>query len=143
MRTLAGYLTHAVEEFPVNPKSIYEMVVVGNSTMRDMFFRLDVFPIGQNPYRSITEIELSEGKRTTTALSESAKRLLLPIHPKARVYGAPLISGHVGADAAACMLAIDLAHEDRIVCVMDIGTNTELILGNKDRIFAASCPAGP
>ena len=55
----------------------------------------------------------------------------------------PIISGHVGADAAACMLAIDLAHEDRLVAVMDIGTNTELILGNSDRILAASCPAGP
>src|SRR5207253_9542159 len=83
------------------------------------------------------------GKRATTSVSESAKRLLLPIHPKARVYGAPIISGHVGADAAACMLAIDLANEDRVVCVMDIGTNTELILGNRDRILAASCPAGP
>src|SRR6185295_4922488 len=72
-----------------------------------------------------------------------AKRLLLPIHPKARVYGGPIISGHLGADAAACMLAIDLAHDDRLVAVMDIGTNTELILGIKDRILAASCPAGP
>jgi uncharacterized 2Fe-2S/4Fe-4S cluster protein (DUF4445 family) len=68
---------------------------------------------------------------------------LLPIHPKARVYGAPIISGHVGADAAACMLAVDMAHEERLVAVMDIGTNTELILGNKNRILAASCPAGP
>jgi uncharacterized 2Fe-2S/4Fe-4S cluster protein (DUF4445 family) len=49
----------------------------------------------------------------------------------------------VGADAAACMLAIDLANEERTVAVMDIGTNTELILGNKNKIFAASCPAGP
>ena len=68
---------------------------------------------------------------------------MLPIHPKARVYGAPIISGHVGADAAACMLAVDLAHEERLVAVMDIGTNTELIVGNKHRILAASCPAGP
>jgi len=52
----------------------------------------------------------------------------------------PIISGHVGADAAACMLGIDLANEDRLVAVMDIGTNTELILGNKHRILAASCP---
>ena len=59
------------------------------------------------------------------------------------MYGAPVISGHVGADAAACMLAIDLAHEDRLVALMDIGTNTELILGNRHRILAASCPAGP
>jgi uncharacterized 2Fe-2S/4Fe-4S cluster protein (DUF4445 family) len=143
MRTLAGYLTHAIEKFPVDPKMIYEMVVVGNSTMRDLFFRQDVYSIGQTPYRSLTEIEMAEGKRTTTSLEMTGLRSLLPIHPRARVYGAPIISGHVGADAAAAMLAVDLAHEDRLIAIMDIGTNTELILGNKDRILAASCPAGP
>ncbi len=143
MRTLAGYLSHAIEKFPVDPKTIYEMVVVGNSTMRDLFFRQNVYSIGQTPYHSITEIEMAEGKRTTTSLVQTGQQSLLPIHPKARVYGAPIISGHVGADAAACMLAVDLAHEDRLVAIMDIGTNTELILGNKHRILAASCPAGP
>ena len=143
MRTLAGYLTHAIEEFPVDPRTIYEMVVVGNSTMRDLFFWQNVHSIGQNPYRSITEIEMAQGKRATTSLTSTGQRSLLPIHPRARVYGAPIISGHVGADAAACMLAIDLAHEDRLVALMDIGTNTELILGNRHRILAASCPAGP
>ena len=142
-RTLAGYLTHAIEEFPVDPKSIYEIVVAGNSTMRDLFFRLNVYSIGQNPYRSITEIEMSKGKRATTSLFESPKRLLLPIHPKARIYGLPLISGHVGADAASCMLAVNIANEEHLVTIMDIGTNTELILGNKHKILAASCPAGP
>ncbi|HEV2446604.1 MAG TPA: ASKHA domain-containing protein [Candidatus Sulfopaludibacter sp.] len=142
-RTLAGYLTHAIEEFPVDPRSIGEMVVVGNSTMRDLFFRQSVYSIGQSPYRSITELDMAQGKRATTSLVETGRRCLLPIHPEAHVYGAPIISGHVGADAAACMLAIDLAHEDRLVAVMDIGTNTELILGNRHRILAASCPAGP
>ena len=142
-RTLAGYLTHAIEEFPVSPGTIYEMVVVGNSTMRDLFFRQDVYSIGQNPYRSITEIEARDGKRSGTSLTATPRRLLLPIHPRARVYGLPVISGHVGADAAACMLAVDLGREERLVAVMDIGTNTELILGNRSRILAASCPAGP
>ena len=143
MRTLAGYLTHAIEAFPVDPKTIYEMVVVGNSTMRDLFFRQDVYSIGQTPYRSITEIEREAGQRTTTSLTSTGQKCLLPIHPRALMYGAPVISGHVGADAAACMLAIDLAYEDRLVALMDIGTNTELILGNRHRILAASCPAGP
>ena len=142
-RTLAGYLTHAIEEFPADPKTIYEMVVVGNSTMRDLFFRQSVYTIGQSPYRSITELEMAEGKRASTSLTETGRRCLLPIHPKARVYGAPVISGHVGADAAAAMLAVDVAHEDRVVALMDIGTNTELIVGNRHRILAASCPAGP
>jgi uncharacterized 2Fe-2S/4Fe-4S cluster protein (DUF4445 family) len=142
-RTLAGYLTHAIEEFPVDPQSIYEVVVVGNSTMRDLFFRQNVYSIGQTPYRSITEIDLAEGRRSTTSLTETGRRCLLPINPNARVYGAPVISGHVGADAAACMLAVDIAHEDRLIAIMDIGTNTELIVGNRHRILAASCPAGP
>jgi uncharacterized 2Fe-2S/4Fe-4S cluster protein (DUF4445 family) len=63
MRTLAGYLTHAIEEFPVDPLSIYELVVAGNSTMRDLFFWQSVHSIGQNPYRSITEIEMAQRTR--------------------------------------------------------------------------------
>src|SRR5208282_4740681 len=94
-RTLAGYLTHAIEEFPVDPNTIYEMVVAGNSTMRDLFFRLNVHSIGQSPYRSITELEMADGGRPTTSLAEPAKKLLLPLHPRARVYGLPIISGHV------------------------------------------------
>ncbi|HEX5241701.1 MAG TPA: ASKHA domain-containing protein [Tepidisphaeraceae bacterium] len=143
MRTVAGYMSHAIEDFPVDPQSIYEAVIVGNSTMRDLFFRQNVYSIGQSPYQSITEIEMAAGKRSTTSLTDTARRCLLPINPKARVYGAPIISGHVGADAAACMLAVGLAHVSRTIAIMDIGTNTELILGNKDRILAASCPAGP
>jgi len=142
-RTLVGYLSRAIQAFPVDPNTIYEMIVAGNSTMRDLFFRLDVYSIGQSPYQSITELEMHSGARTTTSLSEPARRLGLPLHPRARVYGLPIISGHVGADAAACMLAIDIAHEDRVVAVMDIGTNTELIVGNRHKILAASCPAGP
>lgn len=142
-RTLAGYISHAIEEFPVDPASIYEMVVAGNSTMRDLFFRLNVYSIGQNPYQSITELEMHRGERRTTSLTGTPKRLALPLHPRARIYGLPIISGHVGADAAACMTALDLANEDRLVAVMDIGTNTELILGNKRKLLAASCPAGP
>jgi uncharacterized 2Fe-2S/4Fe-4S cluster protein (DUF4445 family) len=142
-RTLLGYVGHAIEDFPVDPRSIYEIVVAGNPTMRDLFFGLDVHGIGQRPYRSLTEKELHEGKRSSTSLAVEARRLRLPIHPRGRVYGLPLISGHVGADAAACLLAIDLDREERLVALMDIGTNTELVVGNRHRILAASCPAGP
>ncbi|MEM7391656.1 MAG: ASKHA domain-containing protein, partial [Verrucomicrobiota bacterium] len=142
-RTLLGYLTHAIEDFPVDPRTIYELVVAGNATMRDLFFGLNVYSIGQTPYQSITELELAEGKRDSTSLSIDARRLRLPIHPRARVYALPLISGHVGADTTACLLAIDIVREERLVALMDIGTNTELVIGNKDRLLAASCPAGP
>ena len=142
-RTLVGYMSRAIAELPGDSRSIYEVVIAGNSTMRDMFFRLSVYSIGQSPYQSLTELEVAEGKRSTTSLSDTGRRLGLPIHPKARVYGLPIISGHVGADAAACMLAIDIANVDRVVALMDIGTNTELVIGNRHKVLAASCPAGP
>src|SRR5439155_1385371 len=79
MRTLAGYLSHAIADLPVDPRSIYDVVLVGNSTMRDLFFRQSVYSIGQNPYRSITEIEMAAGKRTTTSLTTTGRRSLLRI----------------------------------------------------------------
>lgn len=147
-RTLLAYMGHAIEAFDwstksFDPGSIYEVVVAGNPTMRDLFFGLSVETIGQRPYRSTTEHELRTGRRQTTSLSVPAKKLRLPIHPAARVHGLPLVSGHVGADAAACLLAINIAAEDRLVGLMDIGTNTELVIGNRHRLLAASCPAGP
>jgi uncharacterized 2Fe-2S/4Fe-4S cluster protein (DUF4445 family) len=78
MRTVARYMRHAVEEFPIDPTTIYEVVVVGNSTMRDLFFRKSVYTIGQNPYRSITEIERASGLRASTSLVETGRRSLLP-----------------------------------------------------------------
>ena len=142
-RTLLGYMTHAIEDFGVDPSSIFEMVVAGNSTMRDLFFGLPVDSIGQRPYRSIVQHELLAGQRQTTSLTMPARRLRLPMHTNGRVWGLPLVSGHVGADAAACLLAAGIMEEERIVALMDIGTNTEFFVGNRDRLFAASCPAGP
>jgi uncharacterized 2Fe-2S/4Fe-4S cluster protein (DUF4445 family) len=55
----------------------------------------------------------------------------------------PIIGGHVGADAAACLLAIEPHQSERLVAIMDLGTNTELFLGNRDKLLCASCPAGP
>ncbi len=79
-RTLVGYMSRAILEFPVDPRSIYEVIIAGNSTMRDMFFRLSVYSIGQSPYQSLTELELAEGKRGTTSLADTARRIGLP-HP--------------------------------------------------------------
>jgi uncharacterized 2Fe-2S/4Fe-4S cluster protein (DUF4445 family) len=67
----------------------------------------------------------------------------LPIYPEAHVYGLPLIGSHVGADAAACLLATGIADGEEICAILDIGTNTEAIIGNRHRLMAASCPAGP
>jgi uncharacterized 2Fe-2S/4Fe-4S cluster protein (DUF4445 family) len=142
-RVLLGYLGRAIEDLPCDPRSIVEIVVAGNTTMRDLLFGLDVHPIGQMPYHSTTEIELATGARVATSLDLEARRLRLPLHPQATVYGLPLVSAHVGADAAACLLATGLAERDELSMCMDIGTNTEVFVGNRQRVLAASCPAGP
>jgi len=142
-RTLLGYLGHAIERFPVPLDSIHEITIAANTTMRDLFFGLDVYSIGQKPYRSLTEHDLLSGARSTTALTSKARNMRLPVNTGAAVYGLPLLGSHVGADAAACLLATGMAERSEISVLMDVGTNTELIMGNRDRIVVASCPAGP
>jgi uncharacterized 2Fe-2S/4Fe-4S cluster protein (DUF4445 family) len=142
-RTLVGYLSRAIESLPADPLTIYELAIAGNPTMRDLFFGLDVQPIGVMPYRSTTEAALEEGRATTTSLIVKARRLKLPVHKDARVYGLPLVGSHVGADAAACLLASGIAESDAVQGLVDIGTNTEAFIGNRHRLLAASCPAGP
>ena len=124
-------------------QEIYEIVLVGNSTMRDIFFKLDVQSIGQKPYKSTIEHDYLEGKRETTSLLEKTRRLGIRANPKAVVYGLPLIASHVGADVAADLVAIDITSKDEIVMLVDVGTNTEVVVGHAGRLVAASCPAGP
>lgn len=142
-RVLLKYLSNEIEKLPVLADQIFEVIVAGNSTMRDLFFGINVYSIGQMPYRSKTEIELNKGIRNHTDVEITGEKIKLPIHPKAGVYGLPLISGHVGADTAACLLTINIFEEENPIVLMDIGTNTEIIIGNKHRLIAASCPAGP
>lgn len=142
-RTLLGYLARAIAALPVDSGTIYEMVVAGNATMRDLLFGLDVQALGVLPFQSATEAAMRSGRATTTSLSVTAGKLRLPAHPAARVYGLPLVGSHVGADAAACLLATGLADGTRLGALLDIGTNTEVFLGGRNRLLAASCPAGP
>ncbi len=124
-------------------RQIYEVVVVGNSTMRDLFFGLAVQSIGEKPYQSATELELREGLRETTSLNTKAKDLGLRVFPEANVYGGPLIGCHGGADVAADLLAVGMDGAEGTVMLVDVGTNTEVVVGNRHRMLAASCPAGP
>ena len=124
-------------------QEVYEIVVVGNSTMRDILFKLDVQSIGQKPYKSIIEHEYLEGKRDTTSLLQSTRRLGLRANPRAKIYALPLIGSHVGGDVAADLAAIDMEKQQDVVMVVDVGTNTEVVLGHAGRMMAASCPAGP
>ncbi len=124
-------------------QEIYEIVVVGNTTMRDIFFKQDVQSIGQKPYKSLIEHEYRDGIRSTTTLIEKTRRLGIRANPKAMVYSLPLIASHVGADVAADLVAIDIATQNEIIMLVDVGTNTEVIVGHANRMVAASCPAGP
>ena len=125
------------------PSRIYEIVVAANSTMRDILFGLSVQSIGQKPYKSLIEHEYLAGRRPHTALSADSRSLGVRANRRARVYGLPLISGHVGADAAACLEALRLGRGGRTEMLIDMGTNTEVVLHHRGRMYAASCPAGP
>lgn len=140
-------LNHEIQEMGAQlgfvRQEIYEIVVVGNSTMRDIFFKLDVQSIGQKPYQSTIEGQYRAGERETTALIEKTRRLGIRANPKAWVYGLPLIGSHVGADVAADLVALDMASQKEVVMLVDVGTNTEVVVGHPGRLIAASCPAGP
>lgn len=142
-KILIAYLNNALRELPFDRRRIFEVVVAGNATMRDLFFNLPVQSIGVRPYMSMVEKEYREKKRSSTTLTATARELKLRVHPRARVYGLPLIGCHVGADTAACLLVVNLHERDEIGMMLDIGTNTEVVLGNRERILCASCPAGP
>lgn len=127
----------------IRPPHIYEIVVAGNSTMRDILFGLDVQSIGQKPYKSLTEFEMLDGTMTTTALTVDTRSVGLRANRNAKVHGLPLVASHVGADTTACLQAIDLAANGETTMLVDIGTNTEVVLHHQGEYFAASCPAGP
>jgi uncharacterized 2Fe-2S/4Fe-4S cluster protein (DUF4445 family) len=142
-RVFTAHLSNTILSICNTPENIFEVMIGGNTTMRDLFFGLNVFTIGQTPYKSLTEFDVEKGKNETTAIRNNAKKMQLPVHPKARVYGLPVIGGHVGADTAACLLAIQLMEENQTIAFMDIGTNTEIVIGNKNKAITASSPSGP
>ena len=138
-----GEMARTLRARGVHRRRIYEAVIVGNATMRDIFFGIDVQSIGEKPYKSLIELEAELGLRDGTSLSTTAGELGLRVFPEAAVYGGPLIGCHVGADVAAGILAVGLDEEDEDVMLVDVGTNTEVVVGNRRRMMAASCPAGP
>ena len=142
-RALNHELTRLYAALGVDRHQVVEVVIVGNATMRDLAFGLDVAPIGRSPYRSTTETAWRAGDAATTAVERRAHQLGLFVHPRARVWGAPLIACHVGADAAADLVAVDQETRPLPRMLVDIGTNTDVILTDGQRTLACSCPAGP
>jgi uncharacterized 2Fe-2S/4Fe-4S cluster protein (DUF4445 family) len=148
-RALNHELARVYAESGIERHDVLEVVVVGNATMRDLFFGLDVAPIGRSPFRSVTETAWRAGSAPDSSVVRLAHELGVLVHPRARVWGAPLIACHVGADAAADLLpsrmleAADPATSRGPAMLVDVGTNTEVVITDGRRVLAASCPAGP
>ena len=132
-----------IRQANVQRRQIYDVVLVGNTTMRDIAFGLNVQSVGVKPYKSSVELEWEAGERPGTTLHSNAQAVGLRIFPRAHVYGGPLIGCHVGADVAAGLLAIGMDEQEEPLMFVDIGTNTEVVIGNRHAMVAASCPAGP
>jgi len=120
-----------VEEGQIT-RNIYDIVAVGNSTMRSIFFAQNVHDLGVIPFEPSSK----------EALTRKAAGLGLNVHPEAMAYGPPLIGGHAGADCIANIIATRLYQNPEVQMIIDIGTNGEVVIGNKDKIMTASCAAG-
>jgi uncharacterized 2Fe-2S/4Fe-4S cluster protein (DUF4445 family) len=132
-----------VKNLKIRRTNIYEIVVVGNTTMRDIFLGYDVETIGVKPYKSITEFKQIKNEIPHTAITVKSKDVGLRINKNGIVYAAPLISSHLGSDISADLLTIDFESLNDPFLLVDIGTNTEVVLGYDGKYLAASCPAGP
>jgi len=113
-------------------KHVFDVVVVGNSTMRGIFFAEDVSSLGALPFEpaDCSPAEVKAGKMGLT------------VNPSAHVYGGPLIGAHAGADAVADVLATRMYESSSVAMIIDIGTNGEVVVGNKESMMSASCAAG-
>jgi len=121
------------DEAQIDTALIMDAVFVCNPVMHHLFLGIDPFELGQAPF----------ALATSNALALEAADLELKIHPAARVYLLPCIAGHVGADAAAVALSEAPDKSEDLVLVVDVGTNAEILLGNKEKVLACSSPTGP
>ncbi len=117
----------------LKPRDVLEVVCVGNPVMHHLLLGIDPVPLGTAPFTLATD----------EAVEVRAAELDLPLHPGGRVYLLPCIAGHVGADTAGVILAEAPHRAERVTLVVDVGTNAELVLGDRRRLLAASSPTGP
>jgi uncharacterized 2Fe-2S/4Fe-4S cluster protein (DUF4445 family) len=117
----------------VERTDVLELTIVGNPIMHHLVFGFDPRELGTAPFALVT----------TGALTVRASWLDIEANAGARVYGLPCIAGHVGADTAGCVLSEAPHRSDGVQLLVDVGTNAEIVLGNRDRLLAASSPTGP
>jgi uncharacterized 2Fe-2S/4Fe-4S cluster protein (DUF4445 family) len=121
-------------EAKVAAEDILALTVVGNPIMHHLLLGIDPTELGGAPFALATDAAF--GCRASELAIEG-------VHPGARVYVLPCIAGHVGADCAAVVLSETPHLNDEITLIVDVGTNAELVLGNRERLLAASSPTGP
>lgn len=121
-----------VEKARVSRDRILEIVMVGNPIMHHILLGIDPTPLGGAPFTLATD----------EAVTGVAKSLDLDA-PHASFYVGPCIAGHVGADTSAAILAEGPHRGDSMQLLIDVGTNAEIVLGDRTRQFAASSPTGP
>ncbi|WP_417770589.1 ASKHA domain-containing protein [Stappia sp.] len=114
-------------------EDVVDAVFVGNPIMHHLFLGIDPTELGGAPF----------ALAVAGAVHTRAADVGLELNPGARVYMLPCIAGHVGADAAAAALSTRPFEAEAVTLVVDIGTNAEILLGNRERLLAASSPTGP
>ncbi len=118
----------------VDPDQIVELVFVCNPVMHHLLLGIDPIELGQAPF----------ALATSDSLSMDARELdLSAVNPSARVFIPPCVAGHVGADAAAVALSERPETSSDLVLIVDVGTNAEILLGDRNRVLACSSPTGP
>ncbi len=132
-RSLDELVGELADQADVSRSQILEVTAVGNPIMHHLLLGLDPTELGTAPFALATD----------EAVRRSASEVGLTVHPGARLYVLPCIGGHVGADAAAVILAEAPHLGDDVTLLADVGTNAEIVLGNRGRLLAASSPTGP
>ncbi len=126
-------IANTADQAEISVEEVLETTLVGNPVMHHLLLGLDPTPLGTAPFALATD----------HAVEILAADLDIELHPNARAYLLPCIAGHVGADTAAVMLAETPWLNEEISLIIDVGTNAEIVLGNRDRLLAASSPTGP
>ncbi|HKB28210.1 MAG TPA: ASKHA domain-containing protein [Candidatus Limnocylindrales bacterium] len=132
-KALDGLIASLAMRAGIKRAEILELAVVGNPIMHHLLLGIDPTPLGGAPFALATD----------RAVKTTAAELGLRAHPGARVYVLPCIAGHVGADTAGVILAEEPHRAERLTLVVDVGTNAEIVLGDRHRLLAASSPTGP
>jgi len=117
----------------IAPSQVYEFVIVGNTAMHHFLLGIESRYLALSPYVPALK----------EAIDLHARDVGILAHPHANVHVLPLIAGYVGADAVADVLASGLRESDELSLLLDIGTNTELFVGNRSDIVSCSCASGP